>query len=114
MEGSIPEVPFVDYMFGDLYIGCSCGSETLFLSGVEGIQLEPLVATNKHTLKIVCPICKHELSLFYKEAKDIEMLKAQREVLQVETLVEDEVVKDEIVELGAIEDNDGSGSIETA
>ena len=100
------EVPFVDFEFGDLYIGCSCGNEELFISGIEGIQLEPLVATNKHTLKIVCSKCKHELWLFYKEAAEIEKLKAERDA-RINAVQEAEVINE-------VKEENESGDIESA
>ncbi len=103
-EVTMPELteePFKDFTFGDLYIGCSCGHEEKFIPGIEGIRVE-LPATNKHNLKIVCSKCKHELSLFYKEAENVAELIAKKAAAIAE---EQNKVNEEIKE-------DGPGIVE--
>lgn len=103
----IDEEPFKDFLFGDLYIKCSCGHEEKFIPGIEGIRVE-LPATNKHNLKIVCSKCKHELSLFYKEAGNIAELIAKK-TAEIEQAKKETETTTEVVEGNK---EDGSGIVE--
>ena len=105
----IDEEPFKDFLFGDLYIKCSCGHEEKFIPGIEGIRVE-LPATNKHNLKIVCSKCKHELSLFYKEAGNIAELIAKKTAALAEEQKEN--INETTTEVVEGNKEDGSGIVE--
>jgi hypothetical protein len=88
-EKKVEEVPLVDYVFGDLYVTCKCGNEDLVAEGIKsGIRFD-IFTTNKHTVKLGCKACGAQLTLGFKEAKNIDELKAK--LAEQEKLREQEV-----------------------
>jgi hypothetical protein len=89
VEEVVQEIPLVDYVFGDLYVTCKCGNEDLIAEGIKsGIRFD-IFTTNKHTVKLGCKACGAQLSLGFKEAKNIEELKTK--MAEQEKLREQEV-----------------------
>jgi hypothetical protein len=74
------EVKVIDYKFGDLYIQCSCGNDTLEIAGIEGLQIT-MPATDRDQINLVCPACKHSIKLYFRPAENIEELMLKRDAM---------------------------------
>ena len=83
-----------DYRYGDLYIKCSCGNDSLEMAGIEGLQVI-MPATNKDMIDLHCPTCGHQLKLYFRKAADIDNLLQKREAMVAEI----EKIKEQLKEI---------------
>jgi hypothetical protein len=104
---------FIDFEFGDLYVKCGCGYESLEIPGLQGLQIL-LPATNVDKIHLVCRGCGANLTMFYKESANKEELRNQ---VELEKKVNDEInltlAQLKELEIKEKEEN-GSGIVESA
>jgi len=90
--------PMVDYGFGDLYVKCSCGGEDLLAEGIKGGVRFDLYTLEGQEVKLGCSKCGQTMSLFFKEAKNIEALKAAELEKQISELVPEDLFEEVLEE----------------
>ena len=105
------EEQFEDYVFGDLFVKCSCGNDSLEIAGIEGLQIT-MPATSRDQICLVCPSCKHEIKLYFRRAENVLELMEKRDKILAAIEEEKEKVKqflsetaDNAVEVDAEEEN---------